>query len=62
MKLIPNIEFRVDTSIEYGYKIDRLLKEISDSSDSHSRASRIKPPTKKNRRGDRGKKDKDENT
>jgi ribosome-binding factor A len=33
MKFIPNIEFKLDTSIEYGYKIDKLLKEISDTSD-----------------------------
>lgn len=30
MKFIPNVEFRLDTSIEYGYKIDKLLKEIKD--------------------------------
>lgn len=30
MKFIPVIEFRLDTSIEYGYKIDKLLKEIKD--------------------------------
>jgi len=30
MKFIPVIEFRFDTSIEYGYKIDKLLKEIKD--------------------------------
>jgi ribosome-binding factor A len=30
MKFIPAIEFRLDTSIEYGFKIDRLLKEIKD--------------------------------
>jgi ribosome-binding factor A len=30
MKFIPTIEFRFDTSIEYGYKIDKLLKEIKD--------------------------------
>ncbi len=28
MKFIPSIEFRQDTSIEYGFKIDKLLKEI----------------------------------
>lgn len=28
MKFIPSIEFRLDTSIEYGYKIDKILKEI----------------------------------
>lgn len=30
MKFIPGIEFRLDASIEYGYKIDKLLKEIKD--------------------------------
>jgi ribosome-binding factor A len=30
MKFIPVIEFRLDTSIEYGYRIDKLLKEIKD--------------------------------
>ncbi len=30
MKFIPSIEFRLDTSIEYGFKIDKLLKEIKD--------------------------------
>jgi len=30
MKFIPVIEFRLDTSIEYGYKIDKLLKEIKE--------------------------------
>jgi ribosome-binding factor A len=30
MKFIPGIEFRLDTSIDYGFKIDRLLKEIKD--------------------------------
>ena len=30
MKFIPSVEFRFDTSIEYGYKIDKLLKEIKD--------------------------------
>ncbi|MEJ2695309.1 MAG: 30S ribosome-binding factor RbfA [Candidatus Sulfobium sp.] len=28
LKFIPSIEFRLDTSIDYGFKIDRLLKEI----------------------------------
>lgn len=28
MKFIPSIEFRQDTSIEYGFKIDKLLKDI----------------------------------
>ncbi len=31
MKIIPTVEFRLDTSIEYGFKIDKLLKEIKDS-------------------------------
>ena len=30
MKFTPTVEFRFDTSIEYGYKIDKLLKEIKD--------------------------------
>ncbi len=30
MKFIPANEFRLDTSIEYGFKIDKLLKEIKD--------------------------------
>ncbi|MBI5639036.1 MAG: 30S ribosome-binding factor RbfA [Nitrospirae bacterium] len=30
MKFIPNIEFRLDTSIEYGFKIDKLLNEIKE--------------------------------
>jgi len=30
MKFIPTVEFRFDASIEYGYKIDKLLKEIKD--------------------------------
>jgi ribosome-binding factor A len=28
MKFIPSIEFRLDTSIEYGTRIDKLLREI----------------------------------
>jgi ribosome-binding factor A len=30
MKFIPAIEFRLDTSIEYGFKIDKLLKKIEE--------------------------------
>lgn len=30
MKTIPTIEFRIDESIEYGARIDRLLKEIAE--------------------------------
>ena len=36
MKFIPSIEFRLDTSIEYGSKIEKLLKEIEDVGDSSS--------------------------
>ncbi len=30
MKFIPHIDFRLDSSIEYGFKIDKLLKEIKE--------------------------------
>lgn len=30
MKVIPEVEFRLDTSIEYGFKIDKLLKDIKE--------------------------------
>ncbi|MDI6890744.1 MAG: 30S ribosome-binding factor RbfA [Thermodesulfovibrionales bacterium] len=30
MKFIPSIEFRLDTSIEYGNRIDKLLREIEE--------------------------------
>jgi ribosome-binding factor A len=30
MKTIPSIEFRLDTSIEYGDKIEKLLKKIEE--------------------------------
>jgi ribosome-binding factor A len=30
MKFIPSIEFRLDSSIEYGNKIEELLKEIEE--------------------------------
>lgn len=30
MKFIPALEFRLDSSIDYGFKIDRLLKGIKD--------------------------------
>lgn len=36
MKFIPSIEFRLDTSIEYGTKIDKLLKEIRGKGESSS--------------------------
>ncbi|MBI5101035.1 MAG: 30S ribosome-binding factor RbfA [Nitrospirae bacterium] len=28
MKFIPHLEFRLDSSIDYGFKIDKILKEI----------------------------------
>ena len=31
MKNIPSLEFRIDTSIEYGSRIDRLLKDLKDT-------------------------------
>jgi ribosome-binding factor A len=34
MKSIPGIEFRLDTSIEYGDRIERLLKEIERKGES----------------------------
>jgi ribosome-binding factor A len=34
MKFIPSIEFRLDTSIEYGNKIERLLKEAGEGESS----------------------------
>ena len=30
MKFIPALEFRLDSSIEYGFKIDRLLRDLKD--------------------------------
>lgn len=30
MKFIPHLDFRLDSSIEYGFKIDKLLKEVRD--------------------------------
>jgi ribosome-binding factor A len=35
MKFIPVVEFKLDASIEYGYKIDRLLKEIRDKDEDN---------------------------
>jgi ribosome-binding factor A len=32
MKVIPEIEFRLDTTPQYGEKIERLLKEIREGS------------------------------
>jgi len=34
LKFTPSIEFRLDTSIEYGSKIDRLLREIKEKDES----------------------------
>jgi len=36
MKFIPAIEFRLDSSIEYGYKIDSLLNEIRKKNEGSS--------------------------
>lgn len=36
MKSIPSIEFRLDTSIEYGNKIDNLLKKIGEEGEGTS--------------------------
>ncbi len=36
MKSIPSIEFRLDTSIEYGIKIDKLLKKIGEEGEGTS--------------------------
>ncbi len=33
VKFIPNIEFRIDKSIEHGDRIDKLLKEIKHETD-----------------------------
>lgn len=35
MKFIPVVEFKMDASIEYGYKIDKLLKEIRDKDENN---------------------------
>jgi len=36
IKSIPGIEFRLDTSIEYGDKIDKLLKKIEEENEGSS--------------------------
>ncbi|MEW6586615.1 MAG: 30S ribosome-binding factor RbfA [Nitrospirota bacterium] len=36
MKFIPTVDFRIDTSIEYGSRIDKLLKEIGEKDESSS--------------------------
>jgi ribosome-binding factor A len=36
MKTIPSIEFRIDTSIEYGNRIEQLLSEIRGKNESSS--------------------------
>lgn len=33
MKFIPEVAFRLDTSIDYGFKIDKLLKGIRERND-----------------------------
>jgi ribosome-binding factor A len=35
MKTIPSLEFRIDESIEYGDRIDQLLKDIKDIKEGH---------------------------
>lgn len=35
MKIIPEIEFRLDTTMEYGSKIDKLLKQIGEKAEGH---------------------------
>lgn len=34
MKFIPTIEFKIDTSAEYGNRIDKLLREIKEKNQS----------------------------
>ncbi len=34
MKYIPHLHFRLDSSIDYGFKIDKLLKEIRDKDET----------------------------
>ncbi|MFH0933442.1 MAG: 30S ribosome-binding factor RbfA [Nitrospirota bacterium] len=36
MRFIPSIEFKLDTSIEYGNKIEKLLKEIEGQGEDSS--------------------------
>lgn len=36
MKFIPSVEFKLDTSIEYGSKIDSLLKKIKEEDERSS--------------------------
>ena len=36
MKFIPSVEFRLDPSVEYGSKIDKLLDEIKKKDESTS--------------------------
>jgi ribosome-binding factor A len=35
MKIIPDLEFRLDTTMEYGSKIDKLLKDIGKKGGGH---------------------------
>ncbi|MEW6068208.1 MAG: 30S ribosome-binding factor RbfA [Nitrospirota bacterium] len=30
MKFIPSVEFKLDTSIEYGFKMEKILKELKE--------------------------------
>ncbi|MFZ5907548.1 MAG: 30S ribosome-binding factor RbfA [Nitrospirota bacterium] len=36
MKFIPTVDFRLDSSIEYGSRIEKLLKEIGDKDEGSS--------------------------
>ncbi len=36
MKFVPSVEFRFDTSIEYGNRIDRLLRKIGEEDEGSS--------------------------
>jgi ribosome-binding factor A len=36
MKFIPTVDFQIDTSIEYGSRIDKLLKEIGEKDEGSS--------------------------
>ena len=36
IKFLPDIMFKLDTSIEYGAKIDRILKELKEKGESSS--------------------------
>lgn len=59
MKYIPKIQFRLDTSIEYGCKIEKLLKEVSASVSSGDSPRRADSPDE---RDSSRQKDRDEGT